>query len=129
MLDQFKEITGKENDLSNINISLDSKNISIKKLNEKILSFTNNIAKTVGFIEELSQEKSDTEKRLAEAEEIYTQKQREKEDLEKELNALKEKELEDKSIINAIKDKINFIQTLIDNLEGVSKGAKTLLDN
>jgi len=129
LLDQFKEITGKENELSNINSSLEGKNNSIKKLNEKIQTLTNNIAKTVGFIEELSQEKSDTEKRLAEAEEIYSKKQREKENLEKELNSLKEKELEDKSVINAIKDKINFIQTLIDNLEGVSKGSKSLLEN
>ena len=31
--------------------------------------------------------------------------------------------------LNGIKDRIHFIQTLIDNLEGVSKGAKALLEN
>ena len=31
--------------------------------------------------------------------------------------------------INGIKDKINFIQSLIDNLEGVSKGAKALIED
>jgi chromosome segregation protein len=129
LLDKFKEITNKENELSNLEKSLEQKNIAISRLNERIQSFTGNIAKIVGYVEELGQEKSETEKKLAEAEAIYTQKQKEKEDLEKELNELRRKELEDKSVINAIKDKINFIQSLIDNLEGVSKGAKALLDS
>jgi len=129
LLEKFKEIAGKENDLSNIEKSLQSKNSSISKLNEKIQSLTGNIAKTVGYLEELSQEKKETEEKLAEAEEIYLQKQKEKENLEKELNSLRAKELEIKSVINSIKDKINFIQNLIDTLEGVSKGAKALIEN
>ena len=32
-------------------------------------------------------------------------------------------------MLNGIRDRINFIQTLIENLEGVSKGAKALLEN
>ncbi len=129
LLEKFKEITNKENDLSNLEKSLTTKNISIGKLNEKIQSLTNNIAKTVGFIEELDQEKQDTETKIREAETLYTQKQKEKEELEKKLNSLKERELEDKSILNGIKDKIGFIQSLIDNLEGVTKGAKALIEN
>lgn len=128
-LEKFKEITNKTNDLSNIEKSLDSKNTLIQQLNERILSLTGNIAKTVGFIEELSNEKNETEKRLAESELLYTRKQKEKEQLEKELNTLKEKEVEDKSLINSLMDKIGFIQNLIDNLEGVSKGAKHLLEH
>ena len=129
LLDKFKEITNKENELKNLQKSLESKNFAISKLNNKIESLTNNVAKTVGYLEELGLEKTETENKLAEAEELYAQKQKEKENLEKHLNKLKEKELEDKSIINGIKDKINFIQGLIDNLEGVSKGAKALLEN
>ena len=59
----------------------------------------------------------------------YLNQQSEKDKLELELNRLKEKELEQRSLIKSIKDKITFIQNLIDNLEGVSKGAKALLDN
>ncbi|MHB1685986.1 MAG: chromosome segregation protein SMC [Ignavibacteriaceae bacterium] len=129
LLDKFKEITGKENELSNVEKSLEAKNFSIGKLNDKIQSLTGNIAKTVGYLEELNQEKKETEEKLAEAEAIYLRKQKEKEKLEKDLNKLKEKELEIKSVINSIKDKINFIQNLIDTLEGVSKGAKALLEN
>ena len=129
LLDKFKEITNQENEYSNLEKSLASKNVAIGKLNDKILSLTNNIAKTVGYLEELNQEKEETEKKLQEAEAFYIQKQKEKENLEKELNSLKSKELEDKSVINGIKDKIGFIQGLIDNLEGVSKGAKALLEN
>ncbi len=129
LLEKFKEIANKENELANIENSLAAKNISISKLNDKILSLTNNIAKTVGYLEELGQEKIQTSNKLSEAESLYSQKQNEKENLEKELNSLRTKELEDKSVINGIRDKISFIQTLIDNLEGVSKGAKTLVEN
>ena len=104
------------------------KTVSIQKLNDKIQSLTNNIAKTVGYLEELGQEKVQTSNKLEVAETLYAQKQKEKEDLDKRLNSLKSKELEDRGIVNSIKDKINFIQTLIDNLEGISKGAKTLVE-
>lgn len=129
LIEKFKTIANRENDLANIVKSLESKNDAISKLNDKIQALTNNIAKTVGFLEELGQEKSQTSNRLLEAESLYSQKQKEKEDLEKELNSLKARELEDRSIINGIKDKISFIQTLIDNLEGVSKGTKALVEN
>ncbi len=128
-LEKFKEITGRENELSNLEKALETKNLAINKLNQKIQSFTGNIAKTVGFIEELGNEKNGLEKRLSESEEVYSRKQKEKEELEKQLNSLRTKELEDKSHLNTLKEKINFIQTLIENLEGVSKGSKALLEN
>ncbi len=128
-LEKFKEITGRENELSNLEKALETKNLVINKLNQKIQSFTGNIAKTVGFIEELGNEKNGLEKRLSESEEVYSRKQKEKEELEKQLNSLRTKELEDKSHLNTLKEKINFIQTLIENLEGVSKGSKALLEN
>ncbi len=129
ILEKFKELTNRENELSNIEKTLESKNTSINKLNEKIQALTNNVAKTVGYLGELEQEKSDIENKLAEAESVYLQKQKEKERLEKELNELKEKELDQKSVINNLRDKITFIQNLIDSLEGVSKGAKALIEN
>jgi chromosome segregation protein len=129
LLEKFKEITGRENELRNTIAILESKQINIKKLNQKIQSLTNNIAKTVGFIEELGNEKDEIKNKIAAAESLYLSKQNEKEKLELELNKLKEKELEQRSLIISIKDKITFIQNLIDNLEGVSKGAKALLDN
>ncbi len=128
-LEKFKELTGKENDLSNLEKTLETKNLAINKLNQKIQSLTGNIAKTVGFIEELGDEKTDLEKNLARSEEVYSRMQREKEEFEKELNSLKIKELEDKTYLNTLKEKISFIQTLIENLEGVSKGSKALLEN
>jgi chromosome segregation protein len=129
MLEQFKDINTGENELSNIEKALGDKNKTIARFNERIQQLTGNIAKTVGFIEELNQEKNETELKLAESERVYTQKQTEKTELEKKLNNLKEKEIEDKGVLNGIRDKINFIQSLIDNLEGISKGAKFLLEN
>ncbi|MBK7631445.1 MAG: chromosome segregation protein SMC [Ignavibacteriales bacterium] len=129
LLEKFKEITGRENELRNTIAILESKQVNIKKLNDKIQSLTNNIAKTVGFIEELGIDKDNIQKKIAEAESFYLSKQGEKEKLESELNKLKTSELEQRSVIKSSKDKITFIQNLIDNLEGVSKGAKALLDN
>lgn len=129
LLEKFKEITGKENELNNTQTLLKQRTDSIAKLNDKILNLTTNVAKTVGYLEELGNEKSDIEKSLKSAESVFLSKQKEKEDLENELSSLKDKELEDKSILKTLKDKIEFIQSLIDNLEGVSKGAKALLDD
>lgn len=129
LLEKFKEITGKENELHNTENLLKQKTESIAKLNDKILALTNNVAKTVGYLEELGNEKSEIEKSLNEAESVFLAKQTEKEELENKLSSLKDKELEDKSILKTLKDKIEFIQSLIDNLEGVSAGAKALLDD
>lgn len=129
LLENFKEITGRENDLKNTEAALASKQDIINKLNERILAITNNIAKTVGFIEELGNDKYEIQKKIAEAESEYLKQQNQKEILEAELNKLRANELDQKSILKSIKDKISFIQNLIDNLEGVSKGAKALLDN
>ena len=129
LLDNFKEITARENDLKNTEAVLVSKNEIISKSNEKILQLTTNIAKTVGFIEELAVEKEQIKQKIAAAESDYLTQQSEKEKLEQNLSALKEKELNQKSLIKTVNDKIVFIQNLIDNLEGVSKGAKALLDN
>jgi chromosome segregation protein len=129
LLEMFKEITGKENELKNTEDLLNQKTELIAKLNEKISSLTSHIAKTVGYIEELGNEKSELENTLKEAESVFLAKQKEKEDLETELTALKDKELEEKSVLNTLKDKIEFIQSMIDSLEGVSKGAKALLDD
>ena len=129
LLEKVKEIANKENELFSLDKLIEGKINQSEKLNHKILILTSNIAKTVGYIEELEQEKSEANIKFQEAEAVYNQKQREKEELERQLNALKGKELEDRSLLNGIKDRIHFIQTLIDNLEGVSKGAKGLLEN
>jgi chromosome segregation protein len=126
---RFKEINNKENELKNISNALNNANKATAKFNDAIKDLTGQTAKTVGYIEELNNEKTDIDNKLTEAEALYTQKQKEKEDLEKELNALREKELSDKGAISNLKDKISFIQSLIDNLEGISKGAKILVES
>lgn len=129
LLEKVKEIANKENELSSLDKLAEGKIGLSEKLNHKIQTLTSNIAKTVGYIEELEQEKTETNLKFQEAETVYNQKQKEKEELEHRLNSFKGKELEERSLLNGIKDRIHFIQTLIDNLEGVSKGAKALLEN
>jgi chromosome segregation protein len=129
MNERLKVITNKENEMNNLVKALDEKNKAIANLSNKILELTNNVAKTVGYIEELTVEKENVSKKLHKSEETYLQKQEEKEKLEEHLNDLKTKELELKGIINGVKDKIIFLQNLVENLEGFSKGTKTLIEN
>ncbi|MFN3873614.1 MAG: chromosome segregation protein SMC [Ignavibacterium sp.] len=129
LLEKVKQITNKENELKNIDKSLADFYNRIEKLNEKIQNIANTIAKTVGFVEELGSERDETKRKIEEAEQLFVQKQNEKLKLESELTHLKEKEVEQKSLIKSIKEKAEFIQNLIENLEGVSKGAKALLEN
>lgn len=127
--DLLKEISEKENFITALKKELDSHSFNIEKLNRKIQDITTKIAKTVGYIEELTDEKNDAEKKLSEAGLLLTLRENEKAQLENELNKLKEKEIEIKTVIIGLKEKIGFLQTLISNLEGFSKGSKYLIEN
>ena len=129
MIDRINLITNTENELSNADNSLDERNNLISKLNQKILDLTNNVTKTVEYIAELNVEKENTSSRLKEIEETYTQKQEDKENLVKKLDVLKANKLEQEGNIKAANDKITFLQELVDNLDGFSKGTKTLVEN
>jgi chromosome segregation protein len=124
----LKQVSDKENELLNITRSVEERNGQINKLNSRILNLTNDVAKTVGFIENLKEEKERVASNLNEAEDNYGRKVQEKEKLEQELNEFKTRELELNSILNSLNDKISFIQNLVDNLEGVSQGTKSLLE-
>lgn len=128
-IEKIKEINGLENEIQNLQRNIEVSKKNVEKLNENIATFSSNIAKTVSFLEDLSIEKNEIEKKLAEADSLYAEKNREKDSLEKQLAELKEKEVSKKGILSSLEDKINFLQNLIENLEGVSKGAKVLLEN
>lgn len=128
-LNKFKELSQKENELKNLKSSHARINTSIETLNHKIQKTTTSIAKSVGYLEELENEKLEVQKKLEESESTYLQKQKEKENLEKEISSLKGKELEGKSALNELKNKIDFLHTLITNLEGVSKASKQLIES
>lgn len=125
----LKDISEKENLMGAIQKELTSHESNIDKLNSKIQNITIRIAKTVGFIEELLNEKADAEKKLTETGLQITLREKEKSELENVLNSLKEKEIEEKALLTSLKEKIEFLQTLIANLEGISKGSKVLLEN
>ena len=127
--DLVRELSDKENYLDSVKKELSNHNSNIEKLNHKIQSITTTIAKTVGFIEELSAEKSHAENKLKEAGLLLAHREKEKQELEHELNSFKQKEIEEKTLLVGLKEKIAFFQTLIANLEGISKGAKVLLEN
>lgn len=124
----LKQVSDKENELLNIERALEEKNNQINKLNARIQSLTSDVAKTVGFIENLKEEKERVASKLNEAEDNYAKKAQEKENLEQKFSEFKSRELELKSILQSLNEKISFIQNLVDNLEGVSPGTKSLLE-
>lgn len=124
----LKQVSDKENELLNITRIADERNNQISKLNSRILHLTSDVAKTVGFIENLKEDKERVSSQLNEAEDNYAKKVQEKEKLEQELNECKARELELKSILTSLNEKVSFIQNLVDNLEGVSQGTKSLLE-
>ncbi len=126
---KFKDITDKEHQLKSLKKSCENTNKGIEKQQAKITASTNSLAKTVGYLEDLETEKIDLENKIGESERNFQLKQDERANLEKELSNLKDKEYEERTAINSLKDKIEFLQSLLINLEGVSKGTKVLLEN
>jgi len=125
----LKTIAEKENIISSYNVELANYTLVNDKLNKKIQDTTNIIAKTVGFIEELNNEKYDSEKKLNDTGLQITLREKEKSELETILNKHKEKEIEERALLSSLREKIEFLQTVISNLEGISKGSKILLEN
>lgn len=129
LIEMFKDINAKENRIASLREQFEKNKSEMRRNEEKIQSITGNMAKTVGFLEDLSVEKSEIEEKISLSEKLLSEKRNEKENLEKELTALKDKELEEKTLLANLENKIEFLQSLITNLEGVSKGAKTLMES
>ncbi len=130
-VDKFTLLQGiaeKENINSSYKKELETHRENIEKQNNKIQNVTNHIAKTVGFIDNLVVEKEEAQKKLNEAGLLITLREKEKAELEEQINKLKNEEIEQKTLFAGLKEKINFLQTLISNLEGISKGARVLID-
>ena len=124
-----KEISSLENQQSNLRDSIDRTNKEISKFEEIIQKTTSDIAKTVGYLDELTQEKEEVELNISRSDSEFIKKEKEKEDLEEQLDNLYTKELDAKNTIAGVKNKIELLQSLIQNLDGVSKGSKILLEN
>ncbi len=121
---EFNEL---KNQHEKLIIRIQNNNESIKTLNEKISKSEQTVEKLAKYLEELTQEHYRAKTRVKEAEIALTKAQDRKAEIEQEISKLKQEELETRSALNAIKNKIDFIQSLLDNLEGISKGTKELI--
>lgn len=124
-----QKISTLNNEILNRKRSFEKFKNTISKLENNIQQVTSDIAKSVGFLEDLENEKKQIELKLQASEENYSKNAEQKEKLENEISELKIKELEEKNNIINVKDKIEFFQTLINNLEGVSQGTKSLIES
>lgn len=115
------------NNFEKLNIRTQNNQESIENLNLKITEAEETIDKASRYLSSMMNELFAIQKRVREAEDILTFNQSRKEHLEKNIDRLKQEELEVKGLLNGVKTKIDFIQNLIENLEGISKGTKELL--
>lgn len=129
IIERFKDINSKENSLKTFRKNFEKSNELVAKLNSRIEKITSDIARSVGFLEELSEEKISIENKLKQAEEELDLNLNLKESLENKLVELRKKEFEESTVVFNIKNKIEFLQSLINNLEGVAKGSKILIEN
>lgn len=127
--EEQREVSKIQNEISNSKKTIENTNNIIGKLDSNIQQLTSEIAKSVGYLEELENEKSQIELKLTESEESYTRNAELKQKLEEEISDLRVKELEEKNNLVNINDKIDFFQTLLNNLEGVSQGSKSLIES
>jgi len=127
-IDSEKELNKLENNKQTISEKEIAINRQINELENKIQKITDKIAKTAGYLEDLELEKESIKSKIEESDKYLKEKQKEKTLLEKELSRERKEELEIKGVINNLKNKIEFLQNLIANLEGVSKGSKILLE-
>ncbi len=128
-IEQEKKLNSIQNELSNNEKSIQQYNSNIEKLNNSIQFLTSEIAKSVGFLEDLQNELTIAKQNFEQSEQEYTRMLNEKEKIEKEISELKIQEADEKSKIESIKDKIDFFQTLLNNLEGLSSGSKSLIES
>lgn len=129
VVNKVTEINSIKNRLQNLQKNRQNLNDRIKRINERIQKITNDIARGVGYLEQLQQERENVSSQLKDAEKSYSEKQEEKENLEKELSVLRQKELEEKGLLQNLQNKIELLANLINNLEGVSSGSKILLES
>ena len=89
---------------------MDKTNEQLNKLNGKIQKITTDIAKTVGYLEELNTEKNDIEIKLNEAEKDLKTNKLKKEELEQttqELNIVRNLVLSDPTITECLENQGN----------------------
>ncbi len=128
-IEQEKKLNSIENELNNNKKSIEQYNSNITKLNNSIQFLTSEIAKSVGFLEDLENELIAAKQKFEQSEQEYSRMLNEKEKIEKEISELKIQEADERSKIQSIKDKIEFFQTLLNNLEGLSSGSKSLMES
>jgi chromosome segregation protein len=122
--DRFNESV---NNFEKLNIRTQNNQESIKNINLRIVEAEKTIDKASQYLSSMMNELFTIQKRVREAEDILTFNQSHKEHLEKQIDKLKQEELEVKGLLNGVRTKIDFIQNLIENLEGISAGTKELL--
>lgn len=124
LYNEYNEI---KNQHDKISIRIQNNNESIKSLDDKISKNQQVIERLSKYLEELTQELYRAKNKVNQAEIELIKAQDRKAEIEQQISKLKQEELETKGGLNAIKNKIDFIQNLIDNLEGITRGTKELI--
>jgi len=119
----------RKNELSNLEKSLIRTGQTSQKNAGRLNILNESISKNSAFLSEINSEIAETSDNLRNAETVFNETTLKKEALEKELDNLREEEFEIKSSINDLKTRIDFLNDLINNLEGFSLASKKLMED
>ncbi|GJQ62240.1 MAG: chromosome partition protein Smc [Melioribacteraceae bacterium] len=128
-LSKYKDITQQENQLSNLQKNKATAQKSVENLRKRISGFDELIANTETKKEELSNSRDEVSGELNSSKAVLLKSEALKLELEKEIASLKEREIEERSVFHGLRDKVEFLQSLIDNLEGMSNASKKLIES
>ncbi len=119
----------RKNELSNLEKSRARIQKEIERVTNRLELLNQNETKNRTFVGEVSADLEETSTNLSNAERVFNETTERKESLEKELDGLREKEFEIKSSLNDLKTRIDFLNDLINNLEGFSLASKKLMES
>lgn len=129
LLEQVRTVTAKENELANLDKTIERLKQSIQRLETRAAQNETTGTGLAEALQQLQQQKAEAETNLRNAEEANNAGQEEFRRLEKEIAEYREKEIEGRTLLNGVKERVEFLSNLIENLEGFSQGSRLLLEH
>lgn len=119
----------RKNELANLEKSLERTSRETGKTTARIAALQEAIARNSALLLEVNSDIEETSANLRNAEQVFNDTTLKKENLEKELDGLRDSEFEIRSSLNDLRTRIDFLSDLISNLEGFSLASKRLMDD
>lgn len=119
----------RKNELANLQKGFERTGKELEKTTSRVAALTEAVTRNSAFLLEVNSDIEETASNLQNAERVFNETTLKKENLEKELDELRDQEFEIRSSLNDLRTRIDFLSDLISNLEGFSLASKRLMDD